>query len=64
MDTNEIIIKIKSLPMWEKRRIADAMKPFASASEHVLKLAELFSMLSDEEKIAFIELIKNTNHGC
>lgn len=64
MDTNEIIIKIKSLPMDDKRRIADMMKPFVWASEAVIKLANLFQMLSPEEQIAFIELIKQTPHGC
>lgn len=63
MKTDEIIIQIKSLPMHEKRRIAEEMKPFAYASEAVIKLAWLFQMLSEEEKIAFIELIKQAPHG-
>ena len=50
--------------MDDKRRIADMMKPFVWASEAVIKLANLFQMLSPEEQIAFIELIKQTPHGC
>ena len=63
MKTDEIIIQIKSLPMHERRRIAEEMKPLTHASEAVVKLAWLFQMLPEEEKIAFIELIKQIPHG-
>lgn len=58
MDANEIVIHIKSLPPQEKQKIAQMMNPFVWVSETVMKLAELFQMLSPEEQIAFIELIK------
>lgn len=58
MDAKEIVIQIRSLPPHEKQMIAKMMSPFAWASEAVMKLAWLFHMLSPEEQIAFIEIIK------
>lgn len=64
MDANEIIIQIKTLPPHDKQRIAKMMSPFWQASETVMKMAELFHMLSMEEKICFIELIKWSMWWC